>query len=433
MSDNNQYNEIDDKAESVNNSEVQNSALQSDTVETEDELLHTDELKSLSESNLSDQKETDDSSFRQAFKLMLKSTLPDSDEIDKPQEITPEQETIQTALTVNQSRHWSSDPNDFEDSEEYLEDIKESYEPEYQYQQSQYYPQEQINQQYQSPYQPIQNKKLSRRDIVIGCLCLVFVFIIFAAIFSNTGKDTPKNNSSTSTYSESTSSSVYKPKRVYQITDTTYGKNIGVHVYYAYNECEYGNLYVNVVCGIQNCSGGVLYFSANKYFELDNNGLISTSVSSDYDYTKLASGTTFTTTVRFMFPENANMILDYMMMTVDGEEFILSDKVQEADELSEFYGIYYQVDKNTGELRNDSKYIVEHVSGNQYMIISLITVNNQLFNLDLYRDNYIYYVNLRTDNTFQMEKLLGTDTYRWNPEQHTISGYGDVYKKKTPS
>lgn len=433
MSDNNQYNEIDDKAESVNNSEVQNSALQSDTVETEDELLHTDELKSLSESNLSDQKETDDSSFRQAFKLMLKSILPDSDETEKPQEFETEQETIQTALTTGQPRHWSSDPNDFEDSEEYLEDIEESYEPEYQYQQSQYYPEYQSNQQYPTSYQQMPRKKLSRKDIVILCLCLVALWFIFVGIFSNLGNNTNKNSNSTSTYYESPSSYVEKPKKVYHITDTAIGDNIMVHVVYAYNLCSDERLYVNAVCVIQNIREDVLYFSSKNFFELNDGGIIATMVDSDYDYTNLASGAAFTTTVTFSLPRNSNMVLDYMTMMVDGIEFRLSDKVQDEDELSEFYGIYYRVDENTGELCDDSKYIIEHLSGDQYLIVNLVTVNNQLFNLDLYLDNYVYYVNLRTDNTFQMEKLLGTDTYRWNPEQHTISGYGDVYKKKIPS
>lgn len=203
----------------------------------------------------------------------------------------------------------------------------------------------------------------------------------------------------------------------YYVTDDVPGENISVHVHCAYLDNEDNYKYVNALCTITNCSGNTIDFDSGKYFLLNNDGVIASGVSSDYDHTKIKDGVSIQTTLHFQFPESADMNLNNMIMMIDGKESVfLADKLQTASELPKFNGIYYPVNEKTGELTDTGKWIIEHISGDQYRIMIIMT-------------NETYNVTLNSDNTFSS----GSINYKFDPRTRAIYYAGSnkpLYKKR---
>ncbi|MGN1457575.1 MAG: hypothetical protein ACI4XP_06440 [Acutalibacteraceae bacterium] len=204
---------------------------------------------------------------------------------------------------------------------------------------------------------------------------------------------------------------------LYYVTDDVPGENISVHVHCAYLDNADNYKYVSVFCTITNCSGNTIDFDSGKYFLLNNDGVIASGVSSDYDHTKIKDGVSIQTTLHFQFPESADMNLDNMIMMIDGKESVfLADKLQTASELPKFNGIYYPVNEKTGELTDTGKWIIEHISGDQYRIMIIMT-------------NETYNVTLNSDNTFSS----GNINYKFDPRTRAIYYAGSnkpLYKKR---
>lgn len=204
----------------------------------------------------------------------------------------------------------------------------------------------------------------------------------------------------------------------YYVTDTVPGKEISAHIFCAYFKVEYGSLYINVLCDIYNNSNDNITFDAGKYFELNNNGLISSGFS-DYDYQQLAAGAKIQTTIKFMYPENASIDFQNMNMTVDGTDASLADKPQYGAELNEFYGIYNR-DKR-------QKIIIEPLADGTYNLIDITYWEWSGPSYEFYSMKS-YNVTLNSDNTFYKDSLK----YYWNPETHSINPEGiddaELYK-----
>ena len=198
----------------------------------------------------------------------------------------------------------------------------------------------------------------------------------------------------------------------YYVTDTVPGKEINAHIYCAYFKAEYGYLYINVLCDVSNNSGDSITFDAGKYFELNNNGVIS-SGACDYDYQQLASGATIQTTISFRYPENANINLQNMSMTVDGTAASLDDKPQYGEELSKFYGIYNR--------DNRRKIIIEPLSDGTYNLIDIMyLVWDSGSTYEFYSMNS-YNITLNSDKTF----YIGAAQYEWDSDSYSIKPVGD--------
>ena len=195
----------------------------------------------------------------------------------------------------------------------------------------------------------------------------------------------------------------------YYVTDTILGNDLGVHVRFAYAEKEYGNLYVNVLCNITNRSGEELVLATDRYFNLDNKGIIESGYC-DYDYSRMSADATFSTWIKFMYPENANTYLDSMTMNIDGIEVSLADKPQLGEELKQLSGMYYL---DSGSI----KISIEQLSDGRYSLIQYMP----------YWRVEIYTFTLNSDNTFSYDGHACT----WDPETHSFIDHfaGQTYYK----
>ena len=196
----------------------------------------------------------------------------------------------------------------------------------------------------------------------------------------------------------------------YYVSDSIMGNDIGVHVWFAYTEKEYGNMYVNVLCEIVNYSGEELTLATDRYFSLNNNGIIKTGYC-DYDYSRMANNATVSTWITFMYPDSANTNLSNMTMNIDGVEVMLADKPQSEDELKLLEGMYY--------LESSSNRIsIEQISQDTYVLIEYM----------YYFGINIYEFTLNADNTF----IYNGHKCTWNPESHSFTNHfsGHTYYKK---
>lgn len=258
----------------------------------------------------------------------------------------------------------------------------------------------------------------------LKCTLAVLVSSVLIAGCSSTNDTTKTDKTSTSEQSaeivntaETKEVSNSDSTTLYYVTDDVPGENISVHVHCAYWSNADNYKYVSALCTITNCSGSTIDFDSSKYFLLNNDGVIASGVSSDYDHTKIKDGVSIQTTLNFQFPQSANMDLDNMIMMIDGKESVfLADKLQTESELPKFHGTYYPVNEKTGELNDTGKWIIEHISGDQYRIMIIMTKE-------------IYNVTLNSDNTFSS----GYINYKFDPRTRAIYYAGSnqpLYKKR---
>lgn len=183
----------------------------------------------------------------------------------------------------------------------------------------------------------------------------------------------------------------------YYVTDSIYGDDLNVHVWFAYTQKEYGNLYLKALCNITNRSGGELTLATDSYFSLNNNGIIKSGYC-DYDYSTMASGATISTWVSFCYPESANTNLSNMTLTIDGIDVFLADKPQSEEEKNQLAGVYYSDDGSV-------KLVIERLFDGSYQMI-------YHSGGDVYIDTFT----LNEDNTF----VCRYDTWTWLPETYSI-------------
>lgn len=190
----------------------------------------------------------------------------------------------------------------------------------------------------------------------------------------------------------------------YYLTDTVTGDNLTVHTHCAYHLTDNGCLSVYVICSITNNRSEVMTFNSYSYFSLNNDGIISNATSS-YDYTNIAPGTEFETTVIFTFPDNSNTDFENMTMTVDGIDICLEDKPQE-DTMTEFAGIYHNE-------ANKIKYFIENITDNRYRIFAFYSWNRS--------GNYDDFEIELNDNSFTIPYVYQEYKCTWNSSNSTIS------------
>ena len=401
----------DEASQSLNSQSNLEEADKPKEIETEDELLHTNELKNLLKNNSSKQKETDEEkkiqtednfSYIDETENQTENTLSES----KETYIQSEPETVITDVLIpqiQQNQTYQQYPPQYQQNQPY-----QQYPPQYQQNQpyQQYPPQYQQNQPYQQypsqyqrnqPYQQYppqyqqkqpyhqnqttkpnkthlqetekqnksnesyltksqqkqkaqqelwkeeankevkrQNQTISNMTAILGFMgAAIFILLVVLSIKSCSGS-TEKNKNSTSEQNYSGSYSTYDDydnysrkdysKKDYYIEDKIVGDDISVTINKVYTKKEYGFVTVIVDCNIYNNSGSTLEFFAYRYFKLNNDGIIKTGYSSDYNYTELAAGATMQTSIKFMYSENANTNFNKMTLTIDGIDVKVANK-----------------------------------------------------------------------------------------------------------
>jgi hypothetical protein len=167
---------------------------------------------------------------------------------------------------------------------------------------------------------------------------------------------------------------------------------------YAYDKKM--NTYVVVACTVTNNTSSNLQFVAANYFSLNNNGVITTAGTTDYDYTTLAPGGSFFTEITFSCPTITRTGDTFSMtMLVENAQIHLGPAPQNDNEINGFPGVYME-----SSYSFDIIYIITDAGDGTY---NIIRVSDALGDVRQYEN-----VELDDKNRFSM----GNGKFLWNPE-----------------
>lgn len=168
---------------------------------------------------------------------------------------------------------------------------------------------------------------------------------------------------------------------------------------------------VKVECTIGNIGSSNIQFVAGNYFSLNYNGVITSSRTTQYDYTTLAPGGQFTTELVFNCP-SATRVGDTlnMTMTMENAQIHLGPVPLDAEERSGFAGTY---------MSSSTSYdTIITVMDNGDGTYNITYVGDALGTHRIYEN-----VSLNEKNKFD----IGANTYTWDEVDNILYSYGDLW------
>lgn len=210
------------------------------------------------------------------------------------------------------------------------------------------------------------------------------------------------------------------------VIETYFPGNVGgdilsAYVYYArviYDESIGANV-VAVGCSVFNRSNNNIPFVASNYFELNDHGIITNALPSDYDNTTIAVDGNFFTEIKFM-TNTAKKHSDTfaMTMTVDGSPIHLGAYPQKDEESHAFPGVYMQPETSY----EDIFIITDNLDGT-YNVIKVDSILNNVIQV---KD-----ISLDANNKFGIQN----GEYLWDSDNSCFYRYDErkgEYDKSQP-
>lgn len=167
-----------------------------------------------------------------------------------------------------------------------------------------------------------------RKKYIILTVVLLVTGLVFATTQTSLQDQTHYDDYSDSSQGYETSADGnYTSSQSADEDDTFYN---GWQISFISTHIEHDNIFddenIYVTVKIKNISGHKKQYSASSIFEMNNNGVYEDPVIlSDYDYTDIADGGSFTTELKFSYPGGANTDYDYIVLNVGDEHWYFGD------------------------------------------------------------------------------------------------------------